>query len=307
MLDKTNYGQLRLILKDFSVPRSPHPKCIIGVCDATPLKYIPKGNTPFVSSNPEKRSNPASILSGVESIIVMGVPHDIVTYPPMLEGAGIISKLAIAKDYHVTVKALLKDLASKLQEYHGFKYKILVDSPNLDERALAVKAGLGFYGRNRLVVSPEYGSRFCIGVMLTDIPVDALRNEDDKHNRRNDTLAKPVSNCPPNCQNCIKSCPNGALSPNGLDVTLCISYLTQKESMSLEEANYIGCYLYGCDICQDVCPLNTPQSQAWANPEDWLSMTDDDYINIYGHTPMLWRGAALLRRNAKAVIDNRKN
>jgi len=216
----------------------------------------------------------------------------------MPEGAGIISAYGIADDYHIIVKALLKKLAAELQQHTQCKHKILVDSPNLDERALAVKAGLGFFGRNGLVISPEYGSRFCIGLLLMDIP---LENWGHKAGQQRSTSAV----CPPNCRKCIDACPNGALlEKGGLNAAGCISYLTQKDNLTPEEAVKIGSHLYGCDICQNVCPFNQPQPTIWASPEAWLSMTDEDFIGTYGHTAMLWRGPALLRRNAEIVIVN---
>ena len=312
--------------------------CIAGICDATPLPREDNRFTPFVSRNILKRTDPAANLPGVKSIIVVGVESKIDAFPPMPEDAGIISVLGAAKDYHVTVKALLKRLTVDLEQHASFTYKILVDSPTLDERALAVRAGLGFLGRNGLVISPEYGSRFNIGVLLTDIPWDSLtsgcyktrqlRSVEERSdeaiqkyvafagfmdcfaNARNDGgnefcngLPSPCSTC----RRCVDACPTGALSDTeGFNAALCISYLTQKDDLTPEEAALMGRHLYGCDICQDVCPFNRPQPTPWAMPEDWLVMSDDEFDKTYGHTAMLWRGAELLRRNAKAIIDSQQ-
>jgi len=242
-------------------------------------------------------------MPDAKSIIVMGVPNKLIAFPPMPKGAGVISAYGIADDYHTIIKALLKKLATEMQQHTDFKYKIYVDSPNLDERALAVKAGLGFLGRNGLVIS-KYGSRFNIGLLLTDIPIERL----SPHLGREMKTIQSDSGCPPSCRKCIDACPGDALSiMDGINSARCISYLTQKDGLTPEEAAQIGYHLYGCDICQDVCPLNQPQPTAWAVPEDWISMTDEAFANTYGHTAMLWRGAALLRRNAKIVMANREN
>jgi len=277
------------LLNDFAK----HEGCIIGVCDAAPVVLDATRFIPFVSRDNVKRSDPAASLPGAKSIVVVGVQPKVGDFPTMPEGAGILSVLGATEDYHIVVKALLTRLVEELQVHTNFRYKILVDSPTLDERALAVRAGLGFLGRNGLVISPEYGSRFNIGLLLTDI--DIL------------SLGKPQNvGCPSSCLSCINACPTGALSESdSSDASRCISYLTQKDNLTQEEAILMGNHLYGCDLCQDVCPFNHPQPKAWANPGDWLSMSDDDFTNTYGHTAMLWRGTALLRRNAKLTIENK--
>jgi len=297
--------------------------CITGICDTAPLPLNPTHFTPFVTRNQTKRTNPTANLPGAKTIIVIGVESKIKDFPPAPEDAGILSVLGIANDYHITVKALLKKLANELQSHTNFMYKILVDSPTLDERALAVRAGLGYIGRNGLVISPEYGSRFNIGVLLTDLPLPATsyqprhceeqsdeaiqqnRQPSDNRGLLHYTHYNKASTCPPKCNLCITACPTNALSNSAPpDATRCISYLTQKENLTPEEATLIGRHLYGCDICQNVCPQNQPTPVAWANPEDWLTMSDEGFTKTYGHTAMLWRGAKLLKRNAKHVKCN---
>lgn len=295
-------NKLTTAIKNFATQEN----CIIGICNTEPLPLHPEGITPFVSKDPIKRTDPTASLPCAKSILVVGVPSKIKDYPPMPEGAGIISMLGVTEDYHTTVKTLLKKLAQELQQHTKFMYKILVDSPTLDERALAVKAGLGFIGQSGLVISKKYGSRFNIGLLLTDIPIsdvafDLACNDSGQ--------LSPNLCCPTNCHKCIKACPTKALSdasgPTRYNVANCISYLTQKDDLTQEEATKLGRHLYGCDICQDVCPHNPTQPTAWARPEDWLNMTDDEFAATYPDTPIMWRGTALLRRNAKAVIANR--
>jgi len=266
--------------------------CIAGICDAKTLPLPKEGFTPFVSKDINKRTNPATSLPGAQSIIVVGLQSKIENFPPIPEGAGIISALGITEDYHIRVRTLINKLLSLLQGYGDFKHKILIDSPALDERALAVKAGLGYIGKNGLVISKKYGSRFNIGLLLTDIPLYMPR----------DNIKQ---SCPPSCNKCIEACPSGALTKK-FNVENCISYLTQKNEITPAEEAKIGRHLYGCDICQDVCPKNKPQPIAWAMPEDWLKMSDEEFAHKYGNTPMSWRSAKHLRRNAKIVIANRQ-
>jgi len=279
--------------------------CIVGICDASPLALDTARSTPFVSRDHLKRTDPAASLPGVKSIVVVGVQPKPRDFPPMPDGAGILSVLGVAEDYHVAVRALLKKLVAELLLHTTFMHKILVDSPTLDERALAVRAGLGFIGRSGLVITPEFGSRFNIGLLLMDIEMKSSSGADNAgYISPASGKGMPVAICPPDCKNCVKACPGGALSvPGGLDAARCISYLTQKDDLTPEESALIGCRLYGCDVCQDVCPFNRPQPVAWANPEDWLSMSDAELVKVYGHTAMLWRGTALLKRNAKIAIS----
>lgn len=289
--------------------------CILGICDASPLQYPAKGFTPFVSCDILKRTDPTANLSGAKSIIVVGVESKIRASSSGLDASssgksfsakpksvGVLSVLGATTDYHPIIKALLKKLIDELKNTYNFSYKILVDSGTLDERQLAIKAGLGFIGNNGLVISSEYGSRFNIGILLTDIPLKKFYPTSDN----NPTSCKiPIACCPHNCNKCITACPTNALTGSGgINASRCISYLTQKDDLTIEDATLIGNHLYGCDICQDICPFNNPQPVACADPKCWLAMSDADFASVYGHTAMLWRGAALLRRNAKIVLQN---
>jgi epoxyqueuosine reductase len=272
--------------------------CIIGVCCAEPLAREPyaTGFTPFVSGDLKKRTHPTASLPGVRSIIVIGLG-----YEKCFDDNGKpfsmaeLSALGQNIDYHVRVKKLLQKLVDGLREEYDFRYKILVDNPGLDERAFAVRAGLGFYGRHGLVVSPRFGSRFNIGLLLTDIPVETLSGEHFE-------LNPPASACPPDCRRCIDACPTGALGLNRrLDSSRCISYLTQKDELTPEEEKLLNNQLYGCDICQDACPFNAPRGKTYINPTDWLTKTDEDFYREYGQTAILWRGVDILRRNARVL------
>ncbi|MCL2287248.1 MAG: tRNA epoxyqueuosine(34) reductase QueG [Firmicutes bacterium] len=273
--------------------------CIFGICDTSPLDIAnlqKSAFVPFVRQDIKKRTDPSAILPGAQSIIVVGVGNaKLVSHANQLEGDKLaqLSSLGTNKDYHVTVKAILSELADELFQHVTFKYKILVDSPTLDERAFAQRAGVGFYGRNGLIISPRFGSRFNIGLLLTDIPLAAA-------------TPKIQDKCQPNCRLCIDACPNKALQPDmPLDAAKCISYLTQKRELTAEDKAMLHNRLYGCDICQDVCPFNdSPQAKTYVNPQEWLDMDDSAFAEKYGHTAMMWQGVELLRRNAQAVIAN---
>jgi epoxyqueuosine reductase len=307
---------------------------ITGVCDAGRLddsRY--RAFTPFVNADTEKRVNPSAILPSASSVIVAGFGHDALTDIPAAAPA--LSSLGVNEDYHKKIKGILRALVSILLEQTAFNYKILVDSGTLDERALAVKAGLGFYGRNGLVISREFGSFFNIGLVLTDIPVKTLLGYGTLSERNASSYtyssAQPAASsaslglttadrtgaaaarmsCPPDCRRCVEACPGGAISSginSGIDVNRCVSYLTQKEGELTEaEARLIGNQLYGCDICRSVCPFNAGVRRKAApltDPEEWLGMTDAELTERYKTTAMAWKGAGILKRNACVVKSN---
>ena len=309
---------------------------------------------PFVSCDAERRTNPAATLPSVESIMVIGVEssaeNNLSPTPCLHSGNSLtggeavsanqvrtmteswlqpsatayFSSLGTCADYHKRVRELLRELASELKQTHGgFKYKILVDGGGLDERALAVRAGIGFYGRHGLVISQEFGTRFNIGCLLTNIPLEKFQkgsfNGNFSEKSSNESFFEEGSgeiffpkkvppenfSCPPSCNLCIKSCPTDALGGDFLRASRCISYLTQKDELTAEEEKLLANagQLYGCDICQDVCPFNAarPPLGERVNPAEWLTMSDEDFRQQYGHTSMLWRGAEILRRNAHAM------
>ncbi|MCL2189083.1 MAG: DUF1730 domain-containing protein [Defluviitaleaceae bacterium] len=287
--------------------------CIAGVCDAAPLARVPyaAGFTPFVSSDLEKRTNPTLTLKGAQSIIVIGVDREEKGTASINDTAftAELSSLGTTLDYHKRVKAILLELVEALCKVgYTFRHKMIVDNAGLDERALAVRAGLGFYGRHGLVISQKFGTRFNIGCLLTDIPVEEIPTT---NKLRGKSDASFIEECPHTCHLCIAACPTGALSfsmenPRGatFDVTRCISYLTQKDALCPEEQKLLGNQLYGCDLCQNACPRNAPRGTTYVNPADWPEKTDEDFAHEYGNTAMLWKGAEILRRNAKIVLHN---
>ena len=314
---------LQIVIKTFAENHN----IIAGICDTSslnPERYISAMNkTPFVSQNIKKRTDPEEIFPYAKSIIAIGVGQDIPQLPnnpvqnfvtPLGKGGappsqannltgGVmaqLSSLGVDHDYHIRVKAILKKLAGHLAESHeNLKFKILVDSPNLDERAFAHRAGIGFFGRNGLIISEKFGTRFNIGLLLTNIPLNSTEETQKE---------KIFQGCPEDCRLCIDACPGNALQhleQNGINPDVCISYLTQKqENLTEKEKSLIGNQLYGCDICQDVCPFNKIENGVQINPQEWLISSYEALHEKYAHTAMMWRGTEILRRNAKIVMNN---
>lgn len=197
------------------------------------------------------RSDPEHLLPGVRSIVCVGLvyngPEPLSTEFSDLERAW-ISRYAWGEDYHRVLRSRLESLAQKLLGIEEFSWRICVDTAPLLERSLASQAGLGWVGKNTCLINQKLGSWFFLGELLTtlDLAPDS----------------PPPDRCG-TCTRCIDACPTEAIipSPDGrfeLDARLCISYFTIELRSSIPEAHRsaVGANVFGCDICQDVCPWN---------------------------------------------------
>ena len=215
---------------------------------------------------------------------------------PYFVGAreGNISLYARSSDYHIIVKKYLLKIAEYIG---GMDLSVYCDINPLNERELAHKAGLGFYGKNNMLINPVYGSYFFIGCITADnmdIPLDS-----------------PLDMTCSGCGRCIKSCPGGALSCEGFEISRCASELSQKkgELSPDEEAIILKSGLFwGCDKCQEVCPHNknipiTPISEFKENLIDYLperdiiSLSGRAFLKKYPDRAFTWRGKNVLLRN----------
>jgi epoxyqueuosine reductase len=198
------------------------------------------------------RNDPAKLLPGVRSIVCVGLvysgPEPLSTQFSDLERAW-ISRYAWGEDYHDVLRSRIEALAQRLLEVERFEYRICVDTAPLLERSLAHQAGLGWIGKNTCLINQQIGSWFFLGELLTtlDLAPDSPPSPD-----RCGT-----------CSRCIDACPTEAIVPSldgrfELDARLCISYFTIELRSSIPEAwrPAIGPHVFGCDICQDVCPWN---------------------------------------------------
>ncbi len=218
-----------------------------------------------------------------------------------------IARFAMSIDYHTHVTRAMDVIVPVLRSYGASYVNTCVDDSYLDERALARQAGLGSIGRNGLLFVDGCGSWVSIGEILTDIPCESG--------------SEPKPSMCSGCRMCVQACPTGALSDSGaLDATRCISALTQKNwPFSAKSAEAMGCRLYGCDVCQEVCPYNqgieptNPAFSVAVYPE-WLgdagrtaTMSQKEYRAALRNTPIGWIGRNRLRRNAIISIGNSQN
>ena len=195
----------------------------------------------------ELRRDARNLLPDARSVICVGKLYN-APDPPNEPYDARISRYARGRDYHVTMRAALDHMVARLLEREAFSYKICVDTAPLLERSFARQAGLGWIGKNTCLINEPLGSWFFLGEIITSLDLEPG--------------LPPPDRCG-SCTRCIEACPTDAIVPDGdgwrLDARLCISYLTIELRGPIPEdlRAGIGDHVFGCDICQDVCPWNS--------------------------------------------------
>lgn len=252
----------------------------------------------------EKRTHPQLVLQGAKSFICVGLPY-YRGYPKSIEkidsSRGWISNYAWGDDYHLIMDHKLKELQCKLVELiPQATSKIYVDTGPVLERSYGHSAGLGWIGKNTCLINTKIGSYFFIGEIITDqlLPFDE----------------EGMDHCG-KCSQCLDQCPTQALSTEGLDANKCISYLTIEHRDEIEEPlkSQLGHHLYGCDICQDVCPWNQKipvSGEASFEPRAGLfhpelnlfdGMTQEEFSKSFKNSPIKRTKLKGIMRNAQMV------
>ena len=233
---------------------------LVGITDASPIdtKQVEllanwlnsgfAGRMDYMHRNFEKRADPSKLLKNAQSVICVGLNYN----PPKTqeepmdatEPAGRVANYAQYEDYHLFIKKQLRKLIDFIASVVGpaLKFKICVDSVPLGERALAARAGLGFIGKNHMLINPKLGTQIFLAEIITNLKLQ---------------LDEPMKTNCSNCDECISACPTGALRPGGqFDASKCISYLTieHKDRLPADLAQKIGDRLFGCDECVLACP-----------------------------------------------------
>ena len=228
------------------------------------------------------------------------------------EPSGAVARYARGDDYHDVMVERLRALHGWLDEQLGrpVRGKAYVDTGPILERDLARKAGLGWFGKNTNLINPRIGSFFFLGALL----VEAELEPDEPFE---------ADRCG-SCRRCIDACPTGAIVEEGvLDATRCISYLTieQRGEIPVELREKVGGLVYGCDICQDVCPWNVSFAQELREPayaarnavagkdartlaRELLEMSQEEFSAAFRKSPMKRAKLRGLRRNAAVVLGN---
>lgn len=294
------------------------------------------GDMLFFEDNHDKRANPALLVDKTQSIISVRLDY-LVTPPPKRSvpdnerpNSAIIARYARGRDYHKTMRGLLKTLARLIQDKlttdypqyaNDFVFRPFSDSAPIFERALAEQAGLGWTGKHTLLIHPQAGSFFVLGELFTSLPLA----EDKKQ------IETTLSHCG-SCRACIHVCPTHAIrkTPTGhydVDARLCISYLTIEldGKIPVELRPKIGNRIFGCDDCQLICPWNkfarlatiedfNPRHrldklsllELWAwDTQDFLTKTEGSPIRRTGYDNFM-RNVAVALGNApfnQVIID----
>jgi epoxyqueuosine reductase len=265
------------------------------------------GTMRYLHRQAKRRKNPCLNVPESLAVVVLLENYYWPDAPESL-AAPRVAKYARGEDYHHVTLGRLDLLAAWLRERGAGVAHPYVDDGPVPERELAQRAGLGWIGKNTMLIRPGAGSFFFIGTIFTDLPLPADAPFTTDH-------------CG-HCTRCLEACPTGAfVEPHVLDATRCISYLTieQRGPIPVSLAERLEGFAFGCDICNDVCPWNQrfaePTMVPELRPQRTLAGADERYFDAmdeeefrlrYGGTPLARPGLAGMRRNVRAALGSRR-
>jgi epoxyqueuosine reductase len=251
----------------------------------------------FTMAQPETSCHPEALLPGARTVI--SAAHCYYGEEPPLEvGEGRLARYTWYDGY-----AVLRERLDELGRRLGGRYRVLVDANQHVDREAAARSGVGFYGKNTMLITRRYGSWVVLGTLVTDAEIEPT---------------PPLELDCGSCTLCIDACPTGALDePGTVDATKCLSYWTQAPAAIPDEYRAeLGAQVYGCDICQDVCPWNRGVEKrregqappAGATPHvslvEWLAGDGDALIRRYERLYVPKNDPRYLRRNALVALGN---
>jgi epoxyqueuosine reductase len=265
------------------------------------LNHSYHGKMSYMANHFDKRLNPALLVDNAKTVISVLLNY----YPEqdLFENKELkISKYAYGTDYHFVLKDKLKDLLKYIiDEVGDVNARVFTDSAPVMDKAWAERAGLGWQGKNGMLISKQKGSFFFVGEIILDVELD---------------YDQPTTNHCGSCTKCIDACPTDAITEaNIIDGSKCISYLTielKDEVLPNEFKNKMEGWIYGCDICQDVCPWNRfskpHQTEAFRPHPDlseteWSELTEELFRELFKNSPVKRTKYAGLKRNIKFIKD----
>jgi epoxyqueuosine reductase len=251
----------------------------------------------FTMARPEVSCHPERLLDGARTVVSAALCYyaDGVAPPA---GHGRLPRYTWWDAY-----AALREKLDELGQRLGGEYRVFVDANQHVDREAAVRAGVGFYGKNTMVITRRFGSWVVLGTLVTDAELEPTA---------------PLGLDCGSCTLCIEACPTGALDePGVVDATRCLSYWTQSAQTIPEPyREALGDQVYGCDICQDVCPWNrgierrragqpaADEAEAHVSLVDWLEAEDEDLVRRYDRLFVPRNDPRYLRRNALVALGN---
>jgi epoxyqueuosine reductase len=263
----------------------------------------------WMERDTEKRCDPSLVLPGARTVISLAHNYYTAQQHSGHEAAGKISRYAWGDDYHTVVERKLGQLEQRINELAPTeKSRRYVDTGPVMDKAWAVRAGIGWLGKNGNVITRDYGSWVFLAEILTTLPVDY------------DTAIPDYCG---SCTACIDACPTQAIvSPGVIDSGRCISYMTiehRGDELPLEEGMDMQQWVFGCDICQDVCPWNSfakESDEPAFLPRSWnidpplielASLDDEEFRSRYKGSAIKRCKPAGLRRNARIVLNRKES
>jgi epoxyqueuosine reductase len=263
------------------------------------------GKMQYLENYFDKRMDPTLLVEGAKSVVSLAV-----NYFPEKQQTNTsykLSKYAYGVDYHYVVKDKLKELFQFIQDEIGeVDGRMFTDSAPVLEKAWATKSGLGWRGKNNLTIHPKVGSFFFLAELILDLELE---------------YDGPIKDYCGTCTKCIDACPTEALQPYKIDASKCISYLTielKDELLPSEFQNKMENWMFGCDICQDVCPWNKfskPHNEPAFYPHeklfelkarDWEELTEDVFQEIFRKSPVKRTKYSGFMRNIAFLKDAKK-
>jgi len=249
----------------------------------------------FTMARPEVSCHPESLLPGARSVVSAALCY-YAPEPELPAGHGRLARYTWGERYEE-----LRERLDALGRALGGSYRVFVDANQHVDREAAARSGVGFYGKNTMLITRRHGSWVVLGTLVTDVALDAT---------------PPLDADCGSCRLCIDACPTGALDePGTLDATKCLSYWTQAPA-EIPEAyrKHLGAQVYGCDICQDVCPWNRgiekrragfiPDPGAHVDLVAWLATDGRELVGDFDRLYVPRNDARYLRRNALVALGN---
>jgi epoxyqueuosine reductase len=285
----------------------------VGVCDAAPFERTRQvleeraaqglsGGMQFTYRNPARSTEPDRALEGARSLVVgaLGYATPLPSAPPGPHGR--VARYATV-DHYARLREALEQVAEVLRS-EGHRARVLADDNALVDRAAAVRAGLGWYGKSANVLVPGHGSWFVLGSVLTDAELGSR--------------PEPVADGCGACTRCLDGCPTGAIiAPGVVDARRCLAWLVQADGELPHELRVeLGDRIYGCDECQEVCPpsrreelrVDAPgpdrSAGAWVDLVRMLRASDEELLAEFGRWYVPRRDPRFLRRNALVALAN---